>query len=198
MTTLLLCVLCLSGSTDDLLWRLRAGEYADQTEISALGSAYLSVLQADKALFTPAELRAGLIAGHTYLIAPLAARLVSRGDVHGASIYWNNPVDLPASRYDLLAELAWFCRYDMYEIMASKPEVPADMQTSVHSEHCAAACAAGWMVIRTDGLFHPEAIVTRGDIKTLSSYFSLNLYDMDVIPMSRLRSLFNSAEGQPR
>jgi hypothetical protein len=195
MTHIFLTLLCLCGSTAESLWQLRAGLDPGPIILTGTASLYFSALHDESVSMTAGEMRRGVIAGNTSLIVPLAARLVSEGDIRGARIFWSNPSEIPATRYDLLAEVSWFNRYDLYQILALRPPTPPDMEDSTRGDHSAAVCAAGWMSTRSDGLFHADAMVTRGDLTILESFFPGIRADRDFVSINSLRSLFSGRES---
>jgi hypothetical protein len=144
---------------------------------------------------THAEVRAGVVAGNTSLVVPLAAGLVSRGETWAAELYWNSTDDPPATRSELLAALAWYGRFHLYPVMASSPAVPADMEGKLHSDHCAAVCAIGWMSPRENGLFQGEDLISPGDLRRLSGFFPGVNPAGGHIGISRLDILFRNEGG---
>lgn len=142
-----------------------------------------------------AELRARLAAGHPSLVVPLAAGLVAGGETGTAELFYRSTDDPPATRNDLLAALAWYGRFQLYEVMATGPPVPEDMEGRLHSDHCAAICAIGWMAPRGNGLFHGEDLISPGDIHRLSGFFPSVGSRRRFITLSELDRLFRDEGG---
>lgn len=178
----------LSGSGSDALWHLRSGSIPENGVIPSGGSVYAEAIRGVSSSLDTGEIRAKIAAGRKNLLFSLAGRLVSSGHAAQAELCWTNPLDPPATRGDLLAALAWFGRFRLYSIIATRPEVPGDMRGRLHDDHCAAVCSAGWMVPRDDGLFHPEELVCRGDLVLLSQYFPA-VRPGSFLPLSHLDNL---------
>lgn len=96
--------------------------------------------------------------------------MVASGSTAAAELMWNSPDDPPATRGDLLAWLAWFGRYTLRPAMTRLPEGEAALE-GYSGELIQAVYSAGWMVPRPDGGFHPEEMVSTGDVTILSRHF---------------------------
>ncbi len=79
--------------------------------------------------------------------------------------------------------------------MATGPPVPEDMEGRLHSDHCAAICAIGWMAPRGNGLFHGEDLISPGDIHRLSGFFPSVGSRRRFITLSELDRLFRDEGG---
>ena len=153
------------------------------------GSAYFRAVGHSFSAMSTNDLRDGLISGRTQLVIPLAASLVRTGELFSAELYWINRENPPATRGELLSALAWHGRFDLYSMMISRLDNPPDMEEGLHGDHCAAVCSAGWMQLRSDGLFHPEELVSKGDLLLLSFYFT-GLEDSSWLPLDELDGFF--------
>lgn len=172
MTSLVL--ICLFGTVtpSEALWQLRFGILPDTPAQIRGGSEYISAIQGD---MTPSmglhQLRSGLLNGHIRLIASISALLVSSGDPYSAKLYWLNPYDPPVTREELLSALAWNGRFELYSALEYRAVIPEDMAGRLNSERCAAVYSVGWMRPRKDGLFHPDELVSPGDLQLLAPHF---------------------------
>jgi len=183
---IILCIVSTETSLDELWW-LRSGAIASQDYPASTGSVYLASIRGTSSFMEVKELKESLLSGQNRLLFPLASRLVRSGSTGDAELFWITADDPPADRGELLAALAWFGRYQLYALMADRGAVPPDMSGRLHEEHAAAVCAAGWMTVRTDGLFHPDNLVMKGDLILLSRFFP-RFSGLSYLPVSKLNS----------
>ncbi|MCK5131517.1 MAG: hypothetical protein KAR40_05130 [Candidatus Sabulitectum sp.] len=181
------------------MWNLRAGrETAGVTSVMG-ASFYIRAKMSFMVEFSDDDLLRAIRGGDNSMAVPLTALLVSEGRTGSAEIYWElQGQELPATRNELLDALSWFGRYELYPAMALNPAIPPDMEGTMHSDQCGAVCALGWMVIREDGLFHGDELVSPSDIQILSIYFPGVNSAMKYIPASSLEYLFLTGAGASR
>ena len=185
MTFLIIFYLLSTSASADDIWQLRSGVIPVQGASVSSGSNYSSAINGLSAHMNGEELREGLESGYGRLLFPLAGNLVRSGYTAEAELFWLHSDDAPANRGELLAALSWFGRYQLYSLMTDRAETPPDMEGRLHEDHCAAVCSAGWMTVRSDGLFHPEELVQKGDLILLSRYFP-RFSGLPFLPLSEL------------
>ncbi|MCK5840644.1 MAG: hypothetical protein KAH31_00640 [Candidatus Sabulitectum sp.] len=182
-----------------VMWDLRAGRSTEVIPAIAGAPVYFraNMLLTDD--LTEYDLTSMISQGNKSMLVPLTAHMVSEGRTAVAEIYCElDGLQLPATRLDLLDALAWFCRHELYSVMALQPVIPSDMQGSMHSEYCGAVCAMGWMSTREDGLFHGEQLVSQSDIRILSTFFSSVVPTLKFIPRGLLDHMFLNMDGAGR
>lgn len=180
------------------IWELRAGNLTESVSVAAGAPLYYNITTSVIQDYSSEHMLSGIDGGDVSLTVPLAALLVSEGKTALAELYWSmEGRELPATRNDLLGALAWFGRYELYPVMALNPEVPTDMQGTMHQDQCGAICALGWMVTRPDGLFHGDDLVSASDIHVLSNYFANVSYEMEFISTNSLELIFLSETVLP-
>jgi hypothetical protein len=191
-----LLLLSFSGIQFSLIdiWSLRAGSYTG--EIPSAASLYFSAAAGSEDQMPGDQLITEVSMGDRSMLIPLASRLVASGDTDLAVIYWNTTgINLPVTRNELLNALAWYARFDLYPVMATRPPVPSDMEETMYSAQCAAICSIGWMRVRNDGYFHADDVVSPGDIQILSRYLEGFSSSMEYLPVSYIDSVFHSDAG---
>jgi len=196
MILVLVLLLADSQPSNESLWLLRAGREAGGNPLEVASYLYTSAgeISISDIPFTAAA--DGIKGGDASMLVPLAASLVSRGETELAEICWGlRGMELPATRKDLLDALSWFGRYELYTQMAQNPAIPPDMEGKMHSDQCGAACALGWMRIRSDGMFHGDDVVSPFDVKVLSIYFPAVDASAEYITITELESIFQSSDG---
>ncbi len=185
MTFLIILILSAAGASPLDIWQLRSGVIPVQDTSSSQSSGYYAAVNQHSGFMSIEELREGLASNHGRLLFPIAAALVRSGSITEAQLFWLHSNDPPADRGELLAALSWFGRYQLYSLMADRAETPPDMEGRLHGDHCSAVCSAGWMAVRSDGLFHPEELVQKGDLLLLSVYFP-RFSGLSFLPLSEL------------
>ncbi len=199
MICLILFLLADIPSPVQVMWDLRAGRSAEVVPSMAGATVYLraNLLLTDD--LSEYDLTSMIGEGNKSMLVPLTSHMVSEGRTGVAEIYCElDGLQLPATRLDLLNALAWFCRHELYSVMALEPVVPSDMEGSMHSEYCGAVCAMGWMITREDGYFHGDQLVSPSDIRILSTYFPSVVPTLKFIPRGALDYLFLTADGAGR
>ncbi len=199
MIFLMLILLSDITSPVQTMWDLRAGRPTEVIPVIAGAPMYFraNMLQTDD--LSEYDLTSMIDGGDKSMLVPLTAHMVSQGRTGVAEIYCElDGLQLPATRLDLLNALAWFCRHELYSVMALKPVIPSDMEGSMHSEYCGAVCAMGWMITREDGLFHGDQLVSQSDIRILSTFFPSVVPTLKFIPIGLLDHMFLTMDGARR
>ncbi|MCP4648077.1 MAG: hypothetical protein GY852_10170 [bacterium] len=180
------------------MWFLRAGQTRTTQPLPQVmgASLYLQSNVAYSAELPVDAILDAVSSGDRSMIVPLATLLISWGEFALAEEYWEmKGADIPCTRNDLLDALAWYARFDLYSTMSLNPPVPADMEESMHADHCAAICALGWMRPREDGLFHGSELVSAEDIQLLAGFFANVDPDQTRLPQKVLNTMFQQGSG---
>lgn len=199
MIFLILFLLSDIPSPAQVMWDLRAGRPTEVIPVIVGAPVYFraNMLQTDD--LSEYDLTSMIGGGNKSMLVPLTAHMVSEGRTGVAEIYCElDGLQLPATRLDLLNALAWFCRHELYSVMALEPVIPSDIEGSMHSEYCGAVCALGWMITREDGLFHGDQLVSPSDIRILSIYFPSVVPTLKFLPRASLDHLFLTGNGAGR
>ncbi|PIE51701.1 hypothetical protein CSA37_04885 [Candidatus Fermentibacteria bacterium] len=132
-----------------------------------------------------------ILSGHSASVSAVSPvlELVASGRIEQAFLLWSTVNDPPATRRDLLSAIAWNFRYQLLSQASVTDDAPADMKGVPLEDNCAVVCRLGWMVPRTDGLFHPDEPVTAGDMARLFRFLEGIPDTLNYLPLSMLEDI---------
>jgi len=131
--------------------------------------------------------------GNLKALTPLLNILVTSGRIEEAEIWMEGRGEiLPVTRRDLAIALAWYGRFDLYNILSLDLPIPPDLQNDDYGSTIAAVLYMEWMNPSQDGSFYSSLLIGPADLRQISDEFFQSAFhwEKDWIGMRSLDSLF--------